>query len=192
MEFGGQYEAIAASSDDPVWQRLSEFELDDCDAILPFSKRLARENGWPIDYARRVADEYKRFLYLAVTQGVPVTPSDEVDQAWHLHLLYSRHYWGELCGKVLKTDLHHGPTRGGSNETNKYREWYERTLHLYETCFGEAPPCGHLAKLEATFRQRRLFQTSQYRHQYCHWTFQTCCGIYRRDVAVGCGMPVAC
>ncbi|MEK6230809.1 MAG: hypothetical protein N2A42_03075 [Luteolibacter sp.] len=33
--------------------------------------------------------EYKRFVALAMLAGHPVTPSEEVDQAWHLHLVYT-------------------------------------------------------------------------------------------------------
>lgn len=51
-------------------------------------------------------------MYLAVRANHPVTPSDEVDQAWHLHLTYSRSYWDEFCGAVLEEVVHHDPTRG--------------------------------------------------------------------------------
>ena len=84
--------------------------------------------------------EYRRFLYLAVRAGHPVTPSDAVDQAWHLHLCYTRSYWEELCGEVLGQPLHHGPTKGGRAEGEKFHDWYERTLASYREAFGEAAP----------------------------------------------------
>jgi uncharacterized protein (TIGR04222 family) len=102
--------------------------------------RLARENGWELAFARRVVDEYKRFVYLAMTAGHEVTPSDEVDQAWHLHLTYTRSYWDELCGKTLGRPLHHGPTRGGQAEGERFREQYAQTLASYRTAFGQEPP----------------------------------------------------
>ena len=97
-------------------ERLAAFELDDPAADLPFSARLARENTWSRDYARRVVREYLRFVQLAMEAGHPVTPSEEVDQAWHLHMVYTRSYWERLCGGVLKKPLHHDPTRGGKAE----------------------------------------------------------------------------
>jgi hypothetical protein len=70
-------------------------------AEMRFVDRLARENGWSGHHAAAVYQEYLRFLYLAGTSAGPLTPSDAVDQAWHLHLLYSRHYWEVLCGRIL-------------------------------------------------------------------------------------------
>ena len=127
-------------STDPLWHRLEAFELDELDADLTFTGRLARDNGWTHDYARRVIDEYKRFCYLAIRAGHEVTPSDQVDQAWHLHLSYSRNYWQEFCPRILRTDLHHGPTRGGEAEAEKYYDWYKETLASYERLSGEPPP----------------------------------------------------
>src|SRR5262245_51302236 len=103
-----------------LWDRLRAFDLDDPASPLRFTGRLARENRWEPDYTRRVVEEYKRFALLAVVAGHPVTPSDAVDQAWHLHLVYTRSYWDEFCGTVLGRPLHHGPTRGGSAESAKY------------------------------------------------------------------------
>jgi hypothetical protein len=133
-----------------LWQRLEAFELDDADAAYPWSQRLARENGWSHPLALRVAAEYKRFLFLACAAGHPVTPSEEVDAAWHLHLLYTRSYWEELCPEVLGRPLHHGPTRGGRQEGEKFHDWYQRTLESYRRFFGE-PPADIWPKAEERF-----------------------------------------
>src|SRR5690242_10295867 len=77
---------VTGYPEDPLWIRIAGFLLDDPEAKMPFSCRLARDNGWSHDYACRVIAEYKRFCYLALVAGHPVTPSEEVDQAWHLHL----------------------------------------------------------------------------------------------------------
>ena len=58
---------------------------------------------------------------------------------WHLHLLYSRHYWEALCRDTLEMPLHHGPTQGGHAEDRKYHAWYEDTLASYRRFFGEPP-----------------------------------------------------
>ncbi len=127
-------------SEDPLWNRLSAFEFDIAGDVLPFTRRLARENGWSLGDAGRVVEEYRRFLYLAVRAGHPVTPSDAVDQAWHLHLVYSRSYWDDLCAQVLQQPLHHGPTRGGQSEDRRFLGDYEATRVSYRRCFGTAPP----------------------------------------------------
>ena len=131
---------MTSKPDASLLASLESMCLDIDGASLPFSRRLARENGWTRDYAERVVEEYKRFVYLAMTAGHPVTPSDEVDQAWHLHLTYTQHYWDVMCGEILGRPLHHGPTRGGAQENAKYHDWYSRTLAAYEEAFCERPP----------------------------------------------------
>lgn len=123
-----------------LWDRIAAFEPDDPGASLSFSRRLARENGWAEAFALRAVEEYRRFLFLAMASGHPVTPSDQVDQVWHLHLTYTRSYWDDLCGGVLGRPLHHGPTRGGAEESAKFLDWYARTLDSYRRFFGEEPP----------------------------------------------------
>jgi len=130
--------------DHPVWASLSRYTIGPEDAALPFAARLARENGWSAAYAARVIEEYKRFCFLAVTGGSggggEVTPSDAVDQAWHLHLTYSRDYWERFCPEILSCQLHHGPTAGGGTERHRYAEQYAETLKRYEEVFGELAP----------------------------------------------------
>jgi len=127
--------------DHPVWASLSHYTIGPEDAVLPFAARLARENGWSTAYAARVIEEYKRFCFLAVTGDSEVTPSDAVDQAWHLHLTYSRDYWDRFCPEILGSQLHHGPTAGGGTERHRYFEQYAETLKRYEEVFGAlAPP----------------------------------------------------
>ena len=123
-----------------LWDRILAHRFDDPAARLTFTGRLARENGWTIGYAVRVVDEYRRFVFLAMTAGHPVTPSEDVDQAWHLHLAYTRDYWETFCRDVLDAPLHHGPTRGGAAEADRYDQQYRRTLATYETVFDQRPP----------------------------------------------------
>jgi uncharacterized protein (TIGR04222 family) len=132
--------ACAASAHAELWARLQRFELDPDDAPGTFTARLARENDWSLDYAQRVCDEYKRFAFLSVVAGHPCTPSDQVDQAWHLHLLHTRSYWEAFCPRILGTPLHHSPTRGGAQEAAKFRAWYRTTLDSYRAWFEDAPP----------------------------------------------------
>jgi hypothetical protein len=136
---------------DELLVRLEAFELDEPSASFPFSARLARENGWSRGFARRVTGEYKRFIWLAMRAGHPVTPSEEVDEAWHLHLCYTRSYWDVMCGKILGKPLHHGPTEGGRAEEEKFAEWYARTLESYRKHFGEEPPADIWPPAEIRF-----------------------------------------
>ena len=123
-----------------LYARIQSFLLDKPDAQLSFGKRLARDNGWSLEYAQEAIEEYKRFAFLAIAAGHPVTPSDQVDQVWHLHLTYTRSYWDEFCSEVLQTPLHHDPTLGGEAEDQKFDDWYSKTLDSYEKFFGTKPP----------------------------------------------------
>ena len=122
-----------------LYQRLQDFCLDEPDAQLSFSQRLAKENGWSLSYAQRAIAEYKKFAFLAVVAGHPVTPSDQIDQVWHLHLSYTRSYWQEFCPNILQMNLHHNPTRGGLAEGIKFEDWYSNTLDSYQQFFGSPP-----------------------------------------------------
>ena len=126
---------------DPVlWQTLNAYDLDAADAAFPFSRRLARDNGWSHAYAKRAIAEYKRFIYLVCVSGHTCTPSEDVDAVWHLHLIYTRDYWDRLCAETLRRRIDHGPTRGGQAEGKKYLDCYRRTLDGYATEFGTSPP----------------------------------------------------
>lgn len=135
-----------------LWERLERFQLNDNQAVYGYADRLARENGWSHCYAERVIFEYKRFLLMTQYAGHPVTPSEEVDQAWHLHMVYTRSYWEKLCVGVLGKPLHHEPTVGGVDEGAKFRRQYERTLQIYERLFGEPAPPDVWPPMERRFQ----------------------------------------
>lgn len=124
----------------PVWTALAPYIIGPETATLSFAARLARENGWSGHQAERVILEYKRFCFLAVTSGHQVTPSDAVDQVWHLHLTFTHDYWERFCPDVLGQPLHHGPTAGGNAEQHRFFEQYAATLASYERTFGVSPP----------------------------------------------------
>jgi hypothetical protein len=123
-----------------LWQQIATFKLDDPEAARPFSKKLAEENKWSEEKTLRVITEYKKFLFLCVTKPNGASPSPTVDAAWHLHLTYTENYWGDLCKNILKTELHHKPSKGGMYEQNKHDTWYVQTLMAYTNTFGFMPP----------------------------------------------------
>jgi hypothetical protein len=122
-----------------LYARLAAFAFDDPSAERPFSVRLAQENGWTAEFAGQAIDEYRRFLFLAITSGQTVVPSQVVDKVWHLHLIYTRSYWDDLCRGVLGRPLHHHPSSGGASAKRECQSGYQVTLALYRREFG-APP----------------------------------------------------
>jgi hypothetical protein len=122
-----------------LWEKLAAFPIDDPSAQFQLSMRLAKEQEWTHDFALRVIEEYRKFLFLSMVSPEMVTPSLRVDEAWHLHLLYTRSYWQELCVKTLGRLIHHQPSTGGQQEDEKFSGLYVRTLDLYAGIFGEPP-----------------------------------------------------
>lgn len=133
-------DTVPTRSDALLLARIEALQIGPADAALSYVRRLARENAWPLQFAERVLQEYRRYLYLVYCSGVEVTPSDEVDQAWHLHLTYTRSYWHDLCRSILGFELHHNPTRGGAQEQQRFERQYRDTLALYAEVFGHQPP----------------------------------------------------
>lgn len=123
-----------------LWDKISAFPLDDPHADFSFTDRLARENTWSLQFAIRAVHEYKKFMFLICIADHPLTPSDQVDQVWHLHLLYTESYWVDFCQHTLGKNIHHGPTKGGNTEKAKYNDWYAKTKEFYEHTFEELSP----------------------------------------------------
>lgn len=124
---------------DRLWQKLAELQIGSENAQLDFVDRLARDNDWTLQFAEKALLEYKRFIYMVAKQKQELTPSDAVDQVWHLHLAYTKSYWEDLCGNVLGFSLHHNPTMGGKQEDQRFSNAYQRTLDIYYQTFGEYP-----------------------------------------------------
>ena len=127
-------------SNPELWGRIEKYLFDIPKASLPFSSRLARDNGWTRFFAQNCIFEYQRYCYLANVMEHEATPSDQVDQVWHLHLQYTHEYWNVFCKDVLKNSLHHGPTKGGGRQQKHFRICYQNTLECYSQEFGTTPP----------------------------------------------------
>jgi len=149
-------------------KQLIAFEIGSPNDNFPFTQRLARENAWPIDFAHQVVTEYKRFIYLVAVSKHEITPSDQVDQAWHLHMTYTQSYWVDLCRNTLGFELHHYPTKGGREESIKFRRQYSETLDLYKHTFKESPPETIWPQAQARFKSSDNFVRI---NKARHWVF---------------------
>ena len=125
--------------DRALWKRLLEYRFDAPGASMPFSRKLAKEEGWSASRAAKVIEEYRKFLYLSQVSPGQASPSVAVDRAWHLHLTYTQDYWGDLCDNVLNKPLHHHPSNG-AEEDGRFVDQYRQTRALYKTEFGRPPP----------------------------------------------------
>jgi len=148
-----------------LWKRIKNFEIGDPRSQFSFSDRLARENGWSLEYALRVIHEYKKFIFLICIADHPCSPSEEVDQAWHLHLLYTVSYWEDFCDKTLGRKIHHGPTKGGTEEKAKHFDLYEKTLNSYSDTFEMNPPSDIWPDTESRYRYFRYQRVNLHTHR---------------------------
>jgi len=127
-------------SNSELWQRIEGFEIDDTNEELPFSSRLARENGWSHEKARNAIGEYKKFIYLVCVSASPLMPPEVVDQVWHLHRADTRSYWNEFCEHVVGRPIRHEPTEGGGARSYHILDQYAEARSLYEGEFECKPP----------------------------------------------------
>ncbi len=143
--------------DESLWNRLQGFSLDASDADFPFSKKLAKEENWTLDFTKKAIEEYKKFIYLCCILPHGASPSKTVDKVWHMHLIYTRNYWEEFCPEILRRKLHHHPSKGGQHEKDRHQDWFLDTLSQYKTIFQkEAPADIWLEKTEKKTRKNRL------------------------------------
>jgi len=124
----------------PLWGRISAYQIDQADVIIPFSRKLAQTEGWTRRFCLLAIEEYKKFVYLCCISKNGASPSIVVDKVWHMHLLYTTEYWKEFCPKILERELHHFPNVGGINDYHKHQDWYLETLKLYINIFRQNPP----------------------------------------------------
>lgn len=136
-----------------LWDKIQQYSLDTIDASFPFSARLMRENGWTKEYTLEVIEEYKKFMFLVAVSGHPVSPSDPVDQVWHLHLIYTKSYWDEFCYGILGTAVHHNPTKGGKSERQKHVKMYDQTAESYQRYFGTSQPTHIWVNTQDLFKE---------------------------------------
>ncbi|WP_299684406.1 hypothetical protein [uncultured Dokdonia sp.] len=139
--------------DTALWSRINAFTLDDTNATFTFSKRLARDNNWSKDFTEKTIQEYKKFIYLCCVSSESITPSDAVDQVWHLHLTYTKSYWIDFCKNTLQKEIHHNPTKGGDQEKKKFNSCYNATFDRYKEEFQETPPAAIWLDTKTRFAQ---------------------------------------
>lgn len=146
-----------------IWDKIKNFEIDDINSSFTFTNRLSRENDWSIEYALRTILEYKKFIFLITISDFPQTPSDQIDQVWHLHLLYTESYWIDLCKNTINKSIHHGPTKG-SEEKSMFKEQYLKTLKFYESTFKEKPPKDIWDNVESRFNNVRFTRINRHKN----------------------------
>jgi hypothetical protein len=133
-----------------LYDRIMAFSFDGA-----FVQRLMREMKRPEAFVLQAIAEYRRFLFLKQTVSHSVVPSRRVDQVWHLHLLYTRSYWDDLCTVVLQEPLHHHPGTSSGTPDDYFWQGYEETLKSYGHVFRQVPPVEFWPPAKVQFRRSR-------------------------------------
>lgn len=123
--------------DKTLWKEIEKFDFDFPLSEYGFSTRLAFENEWTTFFTQKAIEEYKKFMYLAVTSNQMVSPSEIVDIVWHQHLIFTQSYkeFGDILGKKIE----HIPSTHNREEIDKFLAAKKRTKELYESVFGNQP-----------------------------------------------------
>jgi hypothetical protein len=121
----------------PLWLTIQKYDLDLPVSEYGFSTRLAHENYWSRHFTQRAIMEYKKFMYLAATSDMMVSPSAVVDTVWHQHLIFTQSY-RDFCN-VLGKEIQHVPSTHNREDFAKFMSAKERTNNLYAKVFGEQP-----------------------------------------------------
>lgn len=121
-------------------EKITAFFKGENAGFLAFSDKIARKHQWTRDFACRAVEEYKKFTFLAVISKFQVTPSKNIDTAWHEHILFSRAY-RDYCSKILRHTLDHHPELfPADQQTIRYSQQFKSTIKLYTQEFGHEPP----------------------------------------------------
>lgn len=95
--------------------------------------RIAKLYHHTEEIAADLVKEAKRMLYLRAVTGNPVSPSEEIDDAWHEMILFTKFY--QQFADFIGHFVHHNPTPGPPDGG----KMYANTKKMYEEVFGEKP-----------------------------------------------------
>lgn len=124
-----------------------------------FLDNLMNEQLIDVYTANKWLLEYRKYLVLAYLSDTSISPSEQVDQVWHLHMTYTQHYRA-TCQTLVEREFKHTPSLGGSAEGKKYENVYDETLSFYKEIFLVDPP----SDVWETPQQRFEMKNFEYRN----------------------------
>ncbi len=124
-----------SQSEMTLLEREAAVKVDNISFGSEFVNILAWEQRIDVEEAIKWIIEYKKFIFLifAFYTDRIMSPSEIVDQVWHLHMQFVEDFQRDVCSINV---IHHFPSKGGSAETVKYTNLYSETLETYNKFFG--------------------------------------------------------
>jgi hypothetical protein len=92
--------------------------------LEPIKFQLIVKEGWSLERADRVANEYVSNWQIIKAGASEIIPTQEVDEFWHTHILDTKKYAAD-CEKFLGQFLHHFPYLG-LRGVEDYKDWREK------------------------------------------------------------------
>jgi hypothetical protein len=94
-----------------LWHKIKNANLltGDVDNNI-FKNRLKAKYKWTEEKCDDLISQYKQFLFIAATSNESETPTQEVDEVWHEHILFTRDYFDDWT-KILGKTIHHAPDK---------------------------------------------------------------------------------
>jgi len=136
---------------------------------LQFIADAMVRDGYERAAAERVVDQYRAWLEVAAEHPeLPLTPSVDIDAAWHRHVLHTARYARD-CDAIFGHFVHHTPTPHDSADVS---EGWKNTLALMPTlepsvwsgCVLEPAACIRAAVDTAQAEDGEIGQCSPYVH----------------------------
>ena len=123
-------------------------------------ERMMREYNWPRRTILAACEQYRRFLWLTKKYGQEhhLTPSKEVDEVWHNHILFTEQY-SEDCDALFGRYFHHRPSNAPEFLTDQLAPLtpFSKTQELHKAEFG-----NYIYSLKPNCLQRSMIY--MYRH----------------------------
>src|SRR5262249_37338296 len=118
--------------DRDLWNRVAGLDLE------PVTAQLIDYQGWTAVRAAAAEQRYRRFFYLKATLPNGASPTVEIDQFWHQHILNTERY-GPDCWHVAGRFLNHTfLSPADEAQAKQLQSVWLTTWVCYETRF-EAP-----------------------------------------------------
>jgi len=102
-------------------------------------ERMMREYNWPRRTLLAACEQYRHFLWLVkkYDQEYQLTPSKEVDEVWHNHILFTEQY-NKDCNVLFGRYFHHRPSNTPESLSHQLTQMtpFNKTQELHKAEFG--------------------------------------------------------
>ncbi len=97
---------------------------------------LTRDGNMPKSEALKRVEEYKKYMAINATYGVPHPISKEVDEVWHNHVLDTVDY-AEFSRQIFGRFYHHIPIFDQAGQVMLRERYKKHTLPHLQALFGK-------------------------------------------------------